>query len=692
VTVLNVAPTVDAGSDLAAFEGDAVLVTATFTDPGVLDFHIAQINWGDGAITAGVVDALTKTVSGMHVFADNGPYLVELTVTDDDGDSGSDSLSVSVANVAPVVLTGEPLTVEEGIAFDLPPTFFTDAGSADTHTATVDFGDGTIVPGTIDVATGRISASHTYGDNGEFTITVAVTDDDGDTGTGTWLVTVNNAAPPVSDFDGDGRSDILWRNAVSGENYLFPMDGTAIGAGEGYLRPVTDLNWDIAGVGDFDGDARSDILWRNAATGENYVYLMSGTAIAGEGYIRTVADLDWRVAGVGDFDGNGRSDILWRHGVTGENYLYLMDGLAIAGEGYTRSVSLDWRVAGVGDFDGDGNDDILWRNGSSGENYLYPMDGTAIGAGEGYLRTVADLNWDIAGVGDFDGDARSDILWRNAATGENYVYLMSGTAIAGEGFIRTVADLDWSVAALGDYDGDGMVDVLWRHGVTGENYLYLMDGLTIKASEGYVRAIPDQDWHVVYGSPWPAQVGFMLAGVESFRLASGDEASTLAAYTGGALALTAGADAAGEVDVVPAPERRAVESWAGIVELPANLRQHEVGELFGDLGVRAFSLFGHTGAQPALFSTEGVELDAYGRSKAESTLFAKVAHRLDGWIRQGDENDRDARRDKSKGGRVEWGASLRSLGAALFSGKSGARDVSHANFAEFDKPKDKSGR
>jgi PKD repeat protein len=90
VTVLNVAPTVDAGSDLAAFEGDAVLVTATFTDPGVLDFHIAQINWGDGAITAGVVDALTKTVSGMHVFADNGPYLVELTVTDDDGDSGSD--------------------------------------------------------------------------------------------------------------------------------------------------------------------------------------------------------------------------------------------------------------------------------------------------------------------------------------------------------------------------------------------------------------------------------------------------------------------------------------------------------------------------------------------------------------------------------------------------------------------------
>jgi len=317
-------------------------------------------------------------------------------------------------------------------------------------------------------------------------------------------VTVGTEAAVDYDFDGDGRADILWRNAVSGENYLFPMNGTAIDAGEGYLRTVADLNWDIVGVGDFDGDARSDILWRNFATGENYVYLMNGTTIVGEGFITTVADLDWRVAGVGDFDGNGRSDILWRNTSTGDNYVYLMDGLAIAGQGILRSVpDLDWRVAAVADFDGDGNDDILWRNGSTGENYLYPMDGITIGAGEGFLRTVADLKWDIAGAGDFNGDGRSDILWRNASTGENYVYLVDGTAITGEGYIRTVADLNWDVAALGDYDGDGKADILWRNGATGENYLFPMDGFAIKPSEGYVRTIADQNWHVVYGSPWP---------------------------------------------------------------------------------------------------------------------------------------------------------------------------------------------
>jgi hypothetical protein len=37
----------------------------------------------------------------------------------------------------------------------------------------------------------------------------------------------------------------------------------------------------------------------------------------------------------------------------------------------------------------------LWRNLATGENYLYPMDGTTIKPGEGYLRTVADQDWRV---------------------------------------------------------------------------------------------------------------------------------------------------------------------------------------------------------------------------------------------------------------------------------------------------------
>jgi len=153
---------------------------------------------------------------------------------------------------------------------------------------------------------------------------------------------------------------------------------------------------------------------------------------------------------------------------------------------------------GVGDFDGDGMADILWRNSSTGDNYVYPMNGTAIKASEGYLRTVADQNWKVAGVGDFDADGKADIVWRNSATGENYLYPMDGTTIKpSEGYVRTVADLNWQIVALGDFDGDGKADLFWRNSSTGENYVYPMDGATIKATEGYARTVAAGGWNVI---------------------------------------------------------------------------------------------------------------------------------------------------------------------------------------------------
>src|SRR5438046_7922467 len=104
--------------------------------------------------------------------------------------------------------------------------------------------------------------------------------------------------------------------------------------------------WQVQGIGDFDGDGKDDILWRNTSTGENYIYLMNGLTIASQGSINSVGDQAWQVKGIGDFDGDGKADILWRNTSTGENYIWLMNGLSTASQGSVNFVdpASGWQV------------------------------------------------------------------------------------------------------------------------------------------------------------------------------------------------------------------------------------------------------------------------------------------------------------------------------------------------------------
>jgi hypothetical protein len=73
---------------------------------------------------------------------------------------------------------------------------------------------------------------------------------------------------------------------------------------------------------------------------------------------------------------------------------------------------------GAGDFNGDGRDDILWRNTTTGQftDWLGRPDGGF--NGNAASNGSVDLGWSIVGTGDYNGDGRDDILWRNATTGQ----------------------------------------------------------------------------------------------------------------------------------------------------------------------------------------------------------------------------------------------------------------------------------
>ena len=206
----------------------------------------------------------------------------------------------------------------------------------------------------------------------------------------------------VADFDGDTQPDVLWRNLETGELYVWFMTGTTVTSGS-YLTPpaLADPDWEIRAAADFNADGKTDLLWHNQVTGELYVWLLDGTTIASGSYLTpaSFADTRWQIRGVADFDGDGKPDVLWHNQVTGELYVWLLDGtVATAGSYLTPPAVPDsaWRIARVADFDGDRKPDLLWRHQATGELYVWFLDRMVTKSGS-YLTpsAVADPSWRI---------------------------------------------------------------------------------------------------------------------------------------------------------------------------------------------------------------------------------------------------------------------------------------------------------
>ena len=196
LTVINADPVVTA-TDQSFQLGLLFTPSFTFTDAGTGDTHTATIDWGDGSgIDVAVVDQDADTASGSHTYLTNNSVTVTVTVTDDDGGVGSASMTLTV-NAPPVVTAGADQNVPEGTSLQLNPFAFTDADAGDTHTATIDWGDGSDDAGTVDQAGGTVSGTHTYADNGSFDVSVTLFDGQGGSGTATSTVTVTNVNPVV---------------------------------------------------------------------------------------------------------------------------------------------------------------------------------------------------------------------------------------------------------------------------------------------------------------------------------------------------------------------------------------------------------------------------------------------------------------------------------------------------------------
>ena len=309
------------------------------------------------------------------------------------------------------------------------------------------------------------------------------------------------APQPVSnDLNGDGLSDVLWRNA-SGALAGWSMNGASVISG-GLLTSAgavvaPDATWSVAGISDFNGDGNADALWRNS-DGTVAAWMMNGSVVASSGVanlggVTIKPDASWSIAGTGDFDGDSRADILWRNS-DGTLVTWFMNGANIQSSGVVNlggapiKPDASWSVAGIGDFNGDNRRDILWRS-ASGEVTAWLMNGSTIaGSGDltsGGVAVKPDASWSVAGVGDFNHDGNSDVLWRNTS-GSLALWLMNGTTIVSSGSMTSggaavTPAASWHLVEIGDFNGDGNADILWRND-SGALAEWLMNGTTIMQS------------------------------------------------------------------------------------------------------------------------------------------------------------------------------------------------------------------
>ena len=163
------------------------------------------------------------------------------------------------------------------------------------------------------------------------------------------------------DYNGNGTDDLLFRQAGTGSvGYWNIVDG--VNTGFVPLIWETSSAWSIVKTqgADFNGDGRDDILWRNA-NGDLGIYRMTGSGAFDFAWdvLGNVSN-DWKVLGADDFNGDGRADILWRNSDSGQVGYYAMNGGVQGWVGLGTATS-EWFFQGTADFDGDHFADILWE-------------------------------------------------------------------------------------------------------------------------------------------------------------------------------------------------------------------------------------------------------------------------------------------------------------------------------------------
>lgn len=258
----------------------------------------------------------------------------------------------------------------------------------------------------------------------------------------------------LADFNGDGKQDFLTYSSSTGGNSLFVNKTTAadtqvrtntVGA---VFPPSLFSNLKKVVTLDFNGDGRSDLLTYDTVSGANYWMFSTSTDNSSVSFLKVNGDSVFanilpvqtfqaiRQTIFADFNGDGLTDLLLINTTTGNNNIYYNDGGAKCSFS-TNSVNIippaDMTLSGgslfIQDMNGDGLPDLLIYKKSTGENRWWLNSGTT--TFNKITAQPANLNTQITGGDnllqtDFNGDGFCDLIWIDKTSGNNRWFYNDG--------------------------------------------------------------------------------------------------------------------------------------------------------------------------------------------------------------------------------------------------------------------------
>lgn len=278
--------------------------------------------------------------------------------------------------------------------------------------------------------------------------------------------------------------------------------------------------WKIVGTPDLNGDGKSDIVLQNQISGAIYYWIINSTytGVAKGGFLWNPSSLnpEWKVVGFGKINTDQIPDVVMQHQTSNVVHTFLLgwngSSVTVLTDGAIANPPAGYKVVGVSRLGGNISggvmySDLLLYNASTGQPGAYYLAGTlslpnANGSTFFTFGFALGSGWSVVGNPNLNtNDNIDDILFRNNSTGLIGYWVLNG--VYGNGMLNSTGSLGvpsdpgntpgntaliLGVVGTSPLDGDGKADVIFQQ--TDFNAPYFWKLTLPNTGSGGVSALP----------------------------------------------------------------------------------------------------------------------------------------------------------------------------------------------------------